>query len=708
METMAAPSAAAAVQEEPSSESEESESDEEGSDWSSSETSSASDGEKSDDGLSKWKKKDTSKSSSKSSKPKKEKDRTKPRAAKVQKDDSKLPLQMARLMDLRVEDVEKKLQEINLARGKKNTDRNEQLGILRRLFELSVAHPQRKVNVLMSLISVQFDFNLSMHSSLAVDIWKSATKDIDVLLDILFAHREIVVQESVVDEESTEDGSQKLIRGSLIAFIERLDDEFTKSLQNIDPHTTDYIERLKDETDLCRVIFRSQLYFEATQNELSSFRAIIRRVEHMYFKHGDVIARTEALIRPPILAAAGLSDREPIDPSILMDYLCGLLYKVSDDRIRTRAMLCHVYHHALHDRFYKARDLLLMSHLQDTIQHADVPTQVLYNRALVQIGLCAFRNGMIKDTHASLHEISSSGKVKELLAQGLSQRYSDRTVDQERMIEKQRQIPFHMHINLELLECVFLTASMLLEVPSMASASQEMRPRVISKPFRRMLDYTERQVFTGPPENTRDHIMAASRALSSGDWRTSRDLVLGVKIWNLMPNVARIKEMLCRKLQEEGLRTYLLAYCTFYESLSLAQLADMFELSKEAVHGIVSKMVINEELHAFLDQPSEVILLHKVEPSRLQTLSLQLSEKACGLVEQNEKMLELKSGFASLKNEPQKQTRGQGTCARYGSIADCASNFIFKDKEHTHHHAPHNLSSHAMNVDSPPRTAAIS
>ena len=44
--------------------------------------------------------------------------------------------------------------------------------------------------------------------------------------------------------------------------------------------------------------------------------------------------------------------------------------------IKTRAVLCHIYHHALHNRWFEARDLMLMSHLQEGIQHADVPTQV--------------------------------------------------------------------------------------------------------------------------------------------------------------------------------------------------------------------------------------------------------------------------------------------------------------------------------------------
>jgi translation initiation factor 3 subunit C len=41
--------------------------------------------------------------------------------------------------------------------------------------------------------------------------------------------------------------------------------------------------------------------------------------------------------------------------------------------------------------------------------------------------------------------------------------------------------------------------------------------------------------------------------------------------------------MLRQKLQEEGLRTYLLSYGRFYSSLSIVQLCDMFELPKAKV-----------------------------------------------------------------------------------------------------------------------------
>jgi translation initiation factor 3 subunit C len=64
-----------------------------------------------------------------------------------------------------------------------------------------------------------------------------------------------------------------------------------------------------------------------------------------------------------------------------------------------------------------------MTHLQDKITRAKPPYQILFNRALVQLGFSAFRQGKIVEAHNCLQEIVSSMRAKELLAQGITNRY---------------------------------------------------------------------------------------------------------------------------------------------------------------------------------------------------------------------------------------------------------------------------------------------
>lgn len=91
------------------------------------------------------------------------------------------------------------------------------------------------------------------------------------------------------------------------------------------------------------------------------------------------------------------------------------------------------------------------------------------------------------------------------------------------------------------------------------------------------------QVFTGPPESVRDHIMAAARALGRGDWEKAYGFITALKMWAVMPERESVMAMLKQKLKVEGLRTYLFAYSSQYKALSLSLLADLFQLSEKEV-----------------------------------------------------------------------------------------------------------------------------
>ncbi|KAI0834515.1 eukaryotic translation initiation factor 3 subunit 8 N-terminus-domain-containing protein [Hypoxylon sp. FL0890] len=586
------------------------------------------------------------------------------------------------------ESIFKHLRGILESRGKKNTDRLEQIKIMEKLYEVAIT-PYQQIKVLLTIVSARFDLSSGGSASMPLEHWKAAEKEISTLFEVLEANREYVVIENAEEWDDDEkpptlQPGEKYIKipGSIVSYVERLDDELTRSLQNIDPHTSEYIERLTDEGSLYNVIFRGLLYYETLAKDPSLQtpqdslnRIVMRRLEHIYFKPSQVVKILEenAWKSVPSGVESTITPRGSItDATNLLNVLCNYLFVNSEGIIRARAMLCQIYFLALHDEYYKARDMMLMSHLQETIGSFDVQTQILYNRTLVQVGLCAFRKGLVYEAQNTLQEICGSGRQKELLAQGVMiQRYAQVSPEQERL-EKQRQLPFHMHINLELLECVYLTCSMLLEIPLLAQtgSSPDIKKRVISKTYRRMLEYHERQIFTGPPENTRDHVMQASRALAAGEWKKATNFIHSIKIWDLMPNTDEIKAMLSKQIQEEGLRTYLFTYAPFYDTLAISTLSSMFELEDRKVSAIVSKMISHEELAAALDQVTSTVIFRKgVELSRLQSLALTLSDKAAQLIETNERTLEQRTqGTANAfdRRGGQNQRGGRGAGQRTG------------------------------------------
>ncbi|OJJ84739.1 translation initiation factor eIF3 core subunit c [Aspergillus glaucus CBS 516.65] len=576
------------------------------------------------------------------------------------------------------ESILKHLRVIVESRGKKNTDRLEQIKTMEKLLEVS-QNPYQRIRVYLTLISTRFDLSSSSAANyMSPDQWKLADKELSALLGVLEQNRNWVVAEGAEEWDDDDrqpqpaEGEVFYVPGSIVSYIERLDDELTRSLQQIDPHTAEYIERLSDEQQLYTNLVRAQIYVEGNTKadksdprQDSVNRIVMRRLEHVYFKPSQVVAILEEgawKALPETLESATTPRSKASDVNNLVQALCNYLFVNSDGIIKARAMLCQIYFLALHDQYYRSRDLMLMSHLTESIGNFDVSTQILFNRTLVQIGLCAFRAGLIYEAQNTLSEVCGSGRQKELLAQGIIlQRYSTVSPEQERL-ERQRQLPFHMHINLELLECIYLTSSMFLEVPLMAqtSSSPEMKRRIISKTFRRMLDYNERQVFTGPAENTRDGVIMSAKFLAAGDWQKAADMLNSIKIWELMPQPDKIKAMLSSQIQEEGLRTYLFTYAPFYDSVSLTSLSSMFDLPAKKIAAVISRMISHEELAAALDQVNDAIVFRKgVELSRLQSQIVTLGDRSMHLLEANEKTLEQRTqGMANAFQRDQGPGRG--------------------------------------------------
>ena len=94
----------------------------------------------------------------------------------------------------------------------------------------------------------------------------------------------------------------------------------------------------------------------------------------------------------------------------------------------------------------------------------------------------------------------------------------------------------------------------------------------------------------------------------------------------------------------------------------------MFDIEVTTVHSQISKMIINEELMASLDEPTKAVVMHRTEPSRIQSLALQLADKVNMLLDYNERLWELKltplghfsQGGRFDRNYQNRQTNRQG------------------------------------------------
>ncbi len=441
--------------------------------------------------------------------------------------------------------------------------------------------------------------------------------------------------------------------------------------------------RLSDEAMLVELAEAVAVYYKRVGDDRACASVNLMIIEHLYYKHDTVAAAVQkahafnkkfgnfndlhpackskididrsnvssSTIHPGAYMGNPSVDFTPINNEKKVDSLCQFIFKNGDEQMKTRALLCSVYHHALHDRYYRAKDMFLISHIQDMIEKMDVKTQILYNRALVALGLAAFRLGLINKAHDCLSGICN-GRPMELLAQRTSIRYHERDPEQEKL-ERRRQVPYHMHINPELIECCHLTSAMLLELPHLAKGTNT--DKRISKQFRNYLMSYDRQDFTGPPENTREHVLAASKALMAGEWKRACDYILGLDLWNLIPGDGgiKVKEMLRQRMKEEAVRIYLLTYGAHYDSIALSHICVTFDMDEATARRIISRMLFDKEISGAWDL-NNILILYNIDPSTLQQNAQVLADAVSTLVQSNENIVELLVSPATQSDWPKK------------------------------------------------------
>ncbi|PIA30412.1 hypothetical protein AQUCO_05600096v1 [Aquilegia coerulea] len=455
-------------------------------------------------------------------------------------------------------------------------------------------YPAQKIRILILIIDQQLVWDHeSIWDNVSSNTWNSCAQHFFLVLDILHQYPNLKIKSKLAkfkyyDKEPDFDGPIHL-RGDLVQLLlEGFSFQFHDTLKHIRFFDPEYHQRLQeDEPTLILLCLNLLDYFEQTKDFHAAAQVALKLLSLLHYKPQvdyDRLMHQIQLIQhretgtskpphhnaddeviltvdvdqghtdPPPCVTPKLVPRRPSFPNnsrILIDKLVDLVCKYGgDDETKLFAMLYDIYHLAIIDRFQDS--FRAMTNFLDKVQDVNSEYLLHFNRALAQLGLCAFRAGCIAEARIYLSWLFGFGRVDKLLGQSVSHiPYEDRGPTP---VGQGMFIACHMRINLELLEAVNLVCSIFPEDPYAAANTHVAKGKVRSQEICTFLQSSESEVSRCLPERVCDFVMDASRDLRKGDFQKAFMVIESLKLPSLFSERVDVLEMLKTQIQEEAWR----------------------------------------------------------------------------------------------------------------------------------------------------------
>ena len=539
---------------------------------------------------------------------------------------------------MKLEELIMKTSECLKLRGKKGVDRAGVVSRLEGLLDIADASFSaiEQATLLAGLLSFQLDVSIGGFGALPRSQWKSCTNTLLRLLALTQSNPSLYLRSSeIVDPtvvpESLEEERRKL-SVQLSNFAELLDEDLYKASQLADPQQPEeYCALLAEIPRSMANLIEVMKTVESVQGtSLLSAKLGLKLMEHLHYHSCEteqaLFKRLAIVDSSAIAFLQSVSETESghqaksIDSYCLMKGLARKVGKFGGLKEKSTAMLLLAFFVANREINLSLAKRLINCDMTEYLNTADVGTQVMYNRVLAVVGIASFKAGSVSESHFYLSELCN--KSRELLAQSVSRGSAERTAEQEKA-ERRRQVPYHMHVDIEAVEAAHFISAMMLEIPNIAGG----RGRVsVSRAFRKFAEWYDRNLSAGPPENYRDTLALVGRALLGGDVDKAVDLLSGLDIWTKFG--LQVKSLIIVQLRECALKTFLTSNLPVNEAYRVSQLGALFGISDESVKDVVSGWVMAGELEAAaLDESRTNVVSHNQKVNRLALLAAEITDK---------------------------------------------------------------------------------
>lgn len=452
------------------------------------------------------------------------------------------------------------------------------------------------ITLQISVVSFMFDANsgLARNGYIPDDLLVNACERIKKLMSDLKASVVYPVSiHELLPELPVETADQETFtrrrfagNGMVSMLAELVDDEFGKSFQSLDLAEVPgvYAQRLGLLPEIMALLVAVRGHM-ISENQ-GSARAASRLLWHLHYQSSKSLDILKQKVTG-LLAAENS-----------VDALVEAVFSYGSKKDKAGAILLSAFIAASKGDVVKAKRLM-SADLFDLVAVSEVSLQIQYNRALAMVGVAAFAAGEVKDSYNLLTDICSTGRLRELLAQGVTRQIGnvEKSAEADRA-ERRRLLPYHMHLNVELVEAAYGLSAMIMEVPNLAKFAAtdfSAASRRLGK-YKRQLDSYDRQLFAGPPESAKDAVALAGKALLNDDVLRAVAMVEGMRIWDAMVDGETVRARIIALVRIAGLQAYLANNAGSHKSFSVDALGDLFGMTRQAVTSAICKMIISGDL----------------------------------------------------------------------------------------------------------------